>query len=252
VEEYDAGAFWNDVGRQLLQRPSSDQSTIASDDTTYYALKQRRFFAEFLDPALRDASSVLEIGPGPGGNLSRLRAQGKVVHGADVSSSMREIARRNGLDCIELMDGKCLPFEDRSVDAVFTSTVLQHNDDEHAASLLAEMARVAAREVHLFEDTAPVPVRDRRSHWLRRPAWYSSRLRPLGYELTLQRRLPLTCQEIAATAARVLMDRHLPQGADPTPKRLHTEEMMLRVARPIDRVIPPAVGLTRLSFRRIG
>ena len=66
------------------------------------------------------------------------------MHGADVSSSMREIARRNGLDCIELMDGKCLPFEDRSVDAVFTSTVLQHNDDEHAASLLAEMARVAA------------------------------------------------------------------------------------------------------------
>jgi SAM-dependent methyltransferase len=251
VEDYDAGVFWDDVGRQLMLRSAADQSTIASDDTAYYSLKQRLFFEELLDPALREATTVLEIGPGPGGNLSRLRAQGKIVRGADVSSSMREIARRNGLDCIVQMDGRQLPFEDRFADAVFTSTVLQHNDDQQAASLLTEMARVSSREVHLFEDTAPVPVHDRRSHWLRRPAWYISRLESIGYELTAQRRLPLTCQEIAATAARVLMDRRLPQGAHPTPRRLRTENFMLRVARPVDRLIPSAVGLTRMSFRRI-
>ncbi len=250
MDTYEVGSFWDNVGRELLQRPDSDESSIASDDTPYYALKQKLFFEQFLDSSFRDVTSVLEIGQGPGGNLNRLRSQGKTVFGADVSPSMLEIARRNGLESVVRIDGSHLPFDDKFCDSVFTSTVLQHNDHEHAASLLLEMTRVAGKEVHLFEDTAPVSFRDRRSHWLRPPSWYVSRIESQGYELTFQRRLPLTCQEIGATFARVLVDRKLDQGARPTNRRLRLEGVLMSVARPMDRIIPPTVGLTRMSFRR--
>jgi SAM-dependent methyltransferase len=247
---YEAEAYWDDVGREVLQRPDNEQTRIASDATPYSLLRQSSFFSDFLDPALRDSTSVLEVGPGPGANLNRLRAQGKTVFGADVSKVMIDVARRNGLDCVVQIDGSHLPFDDKFCDAVFTSTVLQHNTKGQAASLLAEIARVAAKEVHLFEDTAPIAFRSRRSHWFRRPSWYVSQLESRGYELTFQRRLPLMCQEVAAGLAWVLVDRQRGQGAPPTPRRLRLEDRLLRVARPVDRSVPPTAGLTRMSFRR--
>jgi SAM-dependent methyltransferase len=248
---YRADVFWDNVGRELLQRPDEDHSTIASDDTPYYSLKRARLFEELLDPAFRNVISILEIGQGPGGNLTRLRSNGKIVFGVDVSPFMLELARRNGLENVQRIDGAHLPFKDHFCDAVFTCTVLQHNTHENAADLLGEMARVAAKEVHLFEDTAPIIFRDRQSHWLRPTSWYVRQLQSRGYELTSQKRLPLTCQEIAAASARVLVDRGLCQGARPTGRRLRLENILLRVARPIDRIIPPMVGLTRMSFRKI-
>jgi SAM-dependent methyltransferase len=266
VGTYDAGAYWDNVGRELLQRSHDDRSSIASDDTLhhslrqrrsfeefhdtpYYSLRIRRFYEEFLDPAFRDITSILEIGPGPGDVLNRLRSQGKTVFGAEISEIMVNIARRNGLDCIVQIDGSHLPFRDKFCDAVFTSTVLQHNTKERAAGLLAEMARVAAKEVHLFEDTAPIPFRDRRSHWLRPPSWYVFQLESRGYELTFQRRLPLMCQEMAAIIARLLVDGRLGQGARATARRLRLEAILCGAARPVDRHVPPMIGLTRMSFR---
>lgn len=250
VGSYEVGVYWDGVGREVLQRRGDEESGIASDDTPYYALRQARFFEDYLDTALRNATTVLEVGPGPGDNLNRLRAQGKTVFGADVSEIMMKVAGRNGLDCIRPMDGAHLPFEDRFCDAVFTSTVLQHNPNQQAAQLLAEIARVASQEIHLFEDTAIVPVRDRRSHWSRRAAWYIHELQAHGFELTFKSTLPLAGQEVAAVLARITVDRHLTQGAPPSPRRLRLEDMLCRVARPIDRHVPPVLGLTRISFRR--
>lgn len=268
MKTHEAGAYWDNIARELLQRPHDDPSGVTSDemqhnsagqrrtfeefhDTPYYALRQIRFFEEFLDSAFGDVTSVMEVGPGPGDNLNRLRSQGKTVFGAEVSKVMVDIARRNGLDSVVQIDGSHLPFEDKFCDAVFTSTVLQHNTKERAVSLLAEMARVAAKEVHLFEDTAAIPVRDRRLHWLRTPSWYVSQLESKGYELTYQRRLPMACQEVAATIARLVVDRQLGQKARPTDRRLRLEGALCAVARPVDRHVPPIVGLTRMSFRRI-
>ena len=250
MRTYSTKNYWDTVASELLQRTEDDDSTIASDDTPYYALKQTRFFEEFLDMATRDARSVLEIGSGPGGNLARISSHGKLAFGVDVSPSMLKLARRRGPYGLVQIDGSRLPFQDGSCDAVFTSTVLQHNTPELATGLLLEMARVSAREIHLFEDTAPLHFRDRRSHWLRPPSWYASRLEPLGYELTFQKRLPLTCQEIAATVARLITDRGQRQGAPATMRRLRIEDGLSRLARPVDRVIPPMMGLTRMSFYR--
>lgn len=250
MRTYSAKAYWDKVGRVLLQRSRDDDSTIVSDDTPYYTLKQECFFEEFLDPATESGGSILEIGPGLGGNLSRLSSHGKVAFGADVSSSILNYARERGSYRLVQTDGIHLPFRDKSCDVVFTSTVLQHNSTKCARILLMEMARVSAHEIHLFEDTAPLPFRDRRSHWLRRSSWYTSLLESRGYELVSVKRLPLAFQEIAATVARVLVDHDRPQGAPGTARRLRLEARLMKVARPVDRVLPPLVGLTRMSFRR--
>jgi SAM-dependent methyltransferase len=250
MKTYEPGTYWDNVGREVQQRTGATRSGIASDHTPFYALRQKQFFEQYLDVALAEASSVLELGPGPGDNLNRLRKHGKAVFGADVSHVMMDVAAKNGLNCIRAMDGLHIPYEDRFCDAVFTSTVLQHNSPHQAEQLLREMARVAAREVHLFEDTAVVPVRDRKSHWLRRSSWYIRRLESRGFELTFHSTLPLAGQEMAAALARVTMDRTRAQGAPPSARRLQLEATLLRVARPIDRHAPPVLGLSRMSFRR--
>lgn len=248
MRQYSTSTYWDHVGRELLKRSEQNDSTIASDDTPYYATKQRLFFEELLDPALDNARSILEVGPGPGGNLARITSPDKVVFGADVSPSMLSIARRRGFRLVRI-DGARLPFGARTFGAVFTSTVLQHNTTELATRLLLEMARVSGDEVHLFEDTGPTHLRVRRSLWLRPPSWYESILTSAGFELTYEKRLPLSCQEVAATIARVLVDRDRAQGASATARRLRLEDRLLRFARPLDRTIPPMIGLTRMSFR---
>ena len=248
---YSSRNYWHDVGRTLLQRPDDDESTIASDDTPYYRLKQSRFFEEFLDPATAGAARILEVGQGPGGNLARLAARSKLAVGVDVSPSMLELARRRGLAHLVQMDGTSLPFQDQSYDAVFTSTVLQHNRPEIAEQLLSEIARVSASAVHFFEDTAAFNVRSRESHWLRKPAWYITRMQKHGFALQYCKRLPLCCQEVAAQVARMLVDSHEDQGAPPSSARLRIEAGFQKLARPVDRLVPPALGLTRMSFARL-
>jgi hypothetical protein len=39
VGNYRGGAYWDNVGRELLQRSHDDQSSIASDDTPHHFSK---------------------------------------------------------------------------------------------------------------------------------------------------------------------------------------------------------------------
>jgi hypothetical protein len=48
VGNYHGGAYWDNVGRELLPR-SHDQSSIASDDTPHHSLRPRGSFEEFHD-----------------------------------------------------------------------------------------------------------------------------------------------------------------------------------------------------------
>jgi hypothetical protein len=148
------------------------------------------------------------------------------------------------------MDGSELPFRDQSCRVVFTSTVLQHNAPDQCIALMREMARVCSDGLHLFEDTARVRVRDRRSHWLRSPGWYAAHIEPLGFRLTVVDRLALTWQEVAAVASRAVLPGSHQEGAPLSNARVQLERSLLRIARVPDRVLPPMAGLTRMSFHR--
>jgi len=250
MPDYATQQYWDEVASHLVVRDGAG-GVVAGDDTEFYRLKRELFLTRLLGPALADAPTVLEVGCGPGGNVRWLTEQGKRVVGADLSSSMLEHARRNVDAEFFQTDGRSLPFDDQSFDAVFVATVLQHNPPAHAQLLLPELARVARREVHLFEDTSVFPVRDRASHWLRRPSWYAGPLRDAGFTLVTSERLPLTAQEISAAVVRSATSRGRHEGAEVTRRRSRAESAVLPLARAIDAVVPPSVGLTRMSFRRV-
>jgi SAM-dependent methyltransferase len=249
MRRYSSREYWNKVANELDSR-DGDASIVAGDDTAFYRVKRELFLQQLLGPAIGDAKAVLEVGSGPGGNLNWLKRRMETVVGADVSETMIKLARRNGVQALVRIDGSRLPFRDRSCEAVFSATVLQHNPPEVCIPLIREMARVCGDQLHLFEDTAPVGVRDRRSHWLRRPNWYATRIEPLGFRSVVVERLPLTWQETAAVVSRgvVARTRHEGEAVSETQSRL--ERNLLRAARLPDRVLPATVGLTRMSFRR--
>lgn len=251
LARYSTEEYWERVGQRLKSRDDNG-SVIAGNDTLFYRHKRTLFLERFLGPVVDESASVLEVGSGPGGNLTWLAPRVALAAGADISPHMLEVARRNGARCLVRMDGRQLPFRDQSCSVVFTATVLQHNDNARCSALLREMARVCGDRIHLFEDTAPLGVRDRPSHWLRRPSWYTSHVEPLGFELTSVERLALTWQELTAVGLRAgLRGRH-EEGAPLSNARLRLERQLLRFARVPDRLLPPIAGLTRMSFRRRG
>jgi SAM-dependent methyltransferase len=242
--------YWESVGVELLGRPPADDSTIASDDTPFYRLKQAELH-RLLDQVVEDSSNLVEIGSGPGGNLARAVSAGTGAVGLDVSASMLRLARQRAPFALARIDGQRLPIRDAGCDTVFTSTVLQHNTDADAAVLLAEIGRIAGRQVWLFEDTFGVALRTRASHRLRPISWYSGHLSSVGFELVSAERIRLAFQEVAATVARVVFDRGHPTGAPPSPRRLSAEERLTGAMRRLDRRIPPMLGLTAMHFRRL-
>lgn len=246
---YVARSYWEDVADEVDSR-TGDARGVAGDDTDFYLLKRRFFLATMLAPATASVEQILEVGCGPGGNLAWLAARQKRVTGVDVSPRMLAHARHLAPDVpLILMDGRRLPFVDRGVEAVMTATVLQHNPASDAVALITEMARVAADEVHLFEDTAWIGVHDRKSHWLRKPRWYVDQMAQLGFELTVAQRLPIAAQEVAAAVARAT-DRGHREGARAGTGRRRAERAYVQAARFVDRALPAGVGLTRMSFRR--
>jgi SAM-dependent methyltransferase len=248
---YDARAYWDEAALQLGER-DTDAFLVAGDNTAYYRRKRSQFLDVFLSPAMATVNEVLEVGCGPGGNLAWLARQGKAVAGADVSPEMLALAQHN-LPLVEftLVDGLRLPFADASFEAVMSATVLQHNPASATVSLLAEMARVARSEIHIFEDTAWIGVHDRPSHWLRRPTWYADRLSASGFEMVAKRRLPLAAQETVAALSRAAFARGHREGMPASAWRQRVESAAMPIAQLWDKAIPAGVGLTRMSFRRI-
>ena len=101
---------------------------------------------------LKEDSSVLEIGPGPGYfslKIAEKLSRGKLVL-ADIQQEMLDYAKRrvkkNGLQNVEyyLCDGNNLDFIDESFDIVFMVTVF--GEIENKDSYLEEIYRILKRE----------------------------------------------------------------------------------------------------------
>lgn len=246
---YSPRQYWEGVGQRLGTR--NENRLLAGEQTPFYAVKREMFLDRLLVPAIEAGDrTVLEIGCGPGGNLAWLQERGVQALGLDISSSMLHAAQESGMNRLVEGDATALPFAPRSVDSVITVTVLQHNDDAAARRIVAELARVARSRVHLFEDTGALAVHDRASHWLRKPEWYTEAFRRSGYRLETQRRLPLALSELMANGLRAVTRRRRPEGAAVPESQVRLESKLLGLTTRVDGVVPPAIGLTRLSFTR--
>jgi SAM-dependent methyltransferase len=247
---YVPDTYWEEVADQVAAR-DRDARFFAGDDTEFYRRKRALFLERMLAPATEGIQQILEVGCGPGGNLAWLAERGKSVTGVDVSARMLAHARELLPDIpLTKIDGRRLPFADRSFESVMTATVLQHNPSGSADALIAELARTAAADVHLFEDTAWISIRDRRSHWLRTPGWYIERMTAAGFELETLKRLPIAAQEITAALVRATLGQDHQEGAHVSGGRRRVEFALCRAARLLDAVLPASAGLTHMSFRR--
>lgn len=154
---YNPEAYWSHVGQEIEKR--AGDNAIAGDDNPYYAYKRSKFLCRFLDTIDFQSKTIMEVGFGPGGNLRHIatRRHPHLILGVDISQTMYDIAERNlrPYENVRLakIDGTHLPFDSRSVDLSFTTTVLQHiTDATMLKALVEDICRVTRGTVIIMED----------------------------------------------------------------------------------------------------
>ncbi len=173
MQEYDPEAYWSRVGQDIQKR---GENFVAGDDNPFYRYKREKFLARFLDTIDFENKTVLEVGFGPGGNLRHIAQHHKSrkLLGVDIAQTMHDLASRNLAPCrqpVELhkIDGRELPFPDKSVDLTFTVTVLQHNTIEDMfVRMVGEIGRVTSDEAVIMEDIGTSPKRGAEGSFVRR------------------------------------------------------------------------------------
>jgi SAM-dependent methyltransferase len=234
-----------------------DQRLLAGRQTPYFDYKRRRFLALFRQTDFA-GRSVLEVGCGPAGNLQIVAKAGAVrAAGCDISPKMIELARAN-LEAagrpadLHLVDGEKLPFGDGEFDLVFTVTVLQHNADEaRLARLMGEIARVARRQVCLFEDT-DTTVHGWPSYMLRPVAHYAGIMARHGFRLARADHDRTAWSEAACDRiARLLGDASARDDNHPAGVAARAlMKAVLPFTRLLDRLLPKSKALSRMVFER--
>lgn len=82
---------------------------------------------------------ILNVGCGTGGTVPMLERHGAVTN-IDTSEEAIRIAKRRGVNNVQLVNGFDVPFKDSSFDVIVALDVLEHISDDHSA--LREWGRV--------------------------------------------------------------------------------------------------------------
>jgi SAM-dependent methyltransferase len=259
TDDYDAEAYWSRVAREIAKR---GENYVAGDDNPYYRYKRAKFLRRFLDAIDFRGKTVLEVGPGPGGNLRHIathHAPARLI-GADISQEMLEIARRNlaPFGSVELhkIDGTALPLADRSVDLSFTVTVLQHDTDAGMFTrIVGELCRVTRERIVLMEDVGPSRTLGGEGSWVgRHPEVYRDALAAGGFRL--EEALPLNTG-VSRRWFNWVFEGHKRRRApthkegDPAPWGV---KALIGLALPVTLVLDDVIGesenLMKMVFRR--
>lgn len=250
--DYEVEGYWDNVARNIAAR--KDLRVIAGEDDPFYRYK-RQLFLRLFDRLDFAGKTVLEIGSGPGGNLLQAHSKGaKSVTGVDVSQQMVSLARENlqgkNIEVIKI-NGRDLPFPDRTFDLVFTSTVLQHNVDETALiALVNEIARVAAAKIVLFERIEK-RIKGNATTTGRPVTYYQQLLTKHGFDLKQTEFLPIQASYYVCGAIRKLLNSPRHQEGEPFTKiSLGAQRLAMPVTTLLDKVIPSTRDVAMIEFQR--
>lgn len=253
-KEYRPEPYWSEVAGRIASREG--RNVIAGDDEPYYRYKRERFL-ELLHSVDFGVKKVLEIGPGPGGNLAEvLRQNPAELHGADISQQMIDLASSHIDDPrvhLTKIDGRKLPYKNRQFDIVFTATVLQHNtDEEMLREIVSEICRVSDDRVVFFEMVAPQVTGDELC-MSRPPRYYAELVRPHGFELREIRHINVYTSYLLAGFTRKVLNKNDRQEGEPlTPFSLTLQRMALPLTKRLDKVFKVKRDVAKLEFRRKG
>ena len=124
--------------------------------------------------------SVLDVGCGMGSMVTTMLRRGVDAFGVDVSQVAISMAAPRMPGRLLVGDVRRLPFADGSFDTIVSTDCLEHIAEPHVPLALAELFRVARRNV--FLRIATRPDRDGRWHLTVRPReWWEARLIEAGF-----------------------------------------------------------------------
>jgi SAM-dependent methyltransferase len=255
---YDAAEYWSEVALRVDARDPDGDWDLAGNDGPFHRYKRSMTLHRLrtIDVVGR---SVLELGPGPGGNLQALHrlGAGRLV-GCDIAPEMVRLARRNLGDHAEIrqLDGSALPLDDREVDIALTATVLQHNPDETVLALLDELTRVADSTLELIEDATTFRQRSfGGSYFVRDVNQYIAWVTARGFRLLDVQPMNAWASERAWLAVgrlgRLLTRRRYKEGQPVSAAEVSLERSLLAFTRRIDSRLPPLSGKTAMRFQRM-
>jgi SAM-dependent methyltransferase len=248
--------YWSRVAIDIRKR--GPDNYVAGDDNPFYRYKRRKFLARFLGSIDFDSKVVLEVGPGPGGNLLQIiRAGAKRVIGIDISKQMLDLAAetlRGQETNVQLLktDGEHLPLANNSANLTLTVTVLQHNTDTSMFQrLIGEICRVTEGTVVLIEDTSNGAVVPSGSAVARPVSIYEAECRKHGFRLADCEHLGLRASRKAYNLVNRLLisPDHLegkPFGVLP----VFAMRVLLTFTRLLDDVVSDNQDLTKMVFVR--
>jgi ubiquinone/menaquinone biosynthesis C-methylase UbiE len=246
--------YWNNVARRMKQRQQA--TMLTGDDSPFLHRKRAVTLTKFIARIPAQGKKVLEIGCGQGGNLQKIaEAQPAKIVGCDISEAMLEVARQNtsqiaGVELVQI-DGLTLPFQGRSFDIAFTTTVLQHNPDSVVTQLLAEICRVTGDRLYLFEDTG-ASKQARFSFVLRPVSEYAALCAAQGFELIETEPLGLYVSESAYRALRLIFGRRPKEGIPISRAHAFLEQAALPLTGVLDKRVKQRRGLVKMVFQRRG
>lgn len=249
---YDPRGYWSYVAREIASR--SAQNVVAGDDTPFYRYQRDVFVKCLLTSMSVKGQSVLEVGCGPGGNLSELvKNNPSRLVGCDISPDMIDLASSRSIGLpIELLvvDGTSLPFKDAEFDVTFTVTVLQHNQDEMLNVLVPEICRVTKTWIFLFESTSQ---QKRPSYsFVGRPVLeYATLCTDNGFEFQEVEFLNLPVSErVCSILMGRLNWRGRKEGEPVTTLSVLLQRMVLPMTKILDGAVKHNEGLTKMVFGR--
>jgi ubiquinone/menaquinone biosynthesis C-methylase UbiE len=252
TESYNPETYWDEVAKNIETR--SDHPIIAGDNEPYYRYKRTRFLALF-DTITVENRKVLEIGPGPGGNLLYLSDRGCAeLAGADISTTMIELSKKNiGGRNIQLqkIDGTQLPFNTDDFDLVFTSTVLQHITDEiKLRELIKEACRVSRDEIVIFERIEK-KIKGHETNIGRPIGYYTGLFTSNGFKLVSTRFLSTRASYYVCGMIRKLFNRPHKKEGEPASRLTSTlQRITLPVTKLLDRILPGHNDQCMLRFKK--
>ena len=261
MDNYEPEKYWSEVGRRIRRR---GEDFVAGDTNPYFDYKREKFLSTFLHNIAFDNRSVLELGPGPGGNLKYIAEnfRSSRIFGADISATMLELAAENlkpFSDRVSLhkTDGRTLPFESDTVDVCFTATVLHHvTDAAMFDAITAELCRVSRDEVVLMEDIGKSRQVAGTGDFIgRRLEVYQSTMQGHGYEVHnvqfLNTRLSRACHQLVFFGIyKRLLNRTHREGAPIGPAIRALIGVPLKLTRRLDDSFPDRSSLAKMVFRK--
>jgi ubiquinone/menaquinone biosynthesis C-methylase UbiE len=251
-QTYHPEPYWSKVAQRINARQGTN--VIAGDDEPYYRYKRDRFL-EMLATLPFDGQSVLEIGHGPGGNLLHIdhHFRPSQLQGVDISADMVRLATSRLPEHVKVqkVNGTELPFADQSIDLVFSATVLQHNTDEKMlTALIAEMCRVARKQVYIFERIDDPIAGDELC--LGRPThYYEALFNQHGFQLRDVEFINIHTSYLVAGVTRKVLNPGSRQEGEPlNGVSLLIQDALLPLTKRLDKAFTVERDLAKLAFTR--